>query len=184
MRIIAGKFRGRSIKAVKGNNTRPTTDKIKENMFNMLGQFFDGGRVLDLYAGSGNLGMEAVSRGIDEAIFIDTHPEAVRTIRDNVKVFKIEEKVKIYRNDASKALGVLAKKEIQFDLIFLDPPYKHQKINEILAIIAEGGLLVDDGVVVCEYLAEDSADMDFGGFEVVRQERYGITEITILRHDE
>ena len=182
MRIIAGEFRGRSIKAVKGDHTRPTTDKIKENMFNMLGQFFDGGCALDLYAGSGNLGIEAISRGIDEAIFIDKHPDAIRTIHDNVKALRIEEKVQIYRNDAFKALAVLAKKDIQFDLIFLDPPYKNQKINEVLAIIAENGLLVDDGLVVCEYLVEDSTDMNFDEFGVTRQENYGITEIAILKN--
>ena len=122
MRVVAGSLKGRSIKAVKGTNTRPTTDKVKESIFNIIGPYFDGGMALDLFGGSGNLGIESLSRGIDKVIFVDKEGIAINTIKENVKELRLEDRVEIYRNDAFRALKALVKREIQFDLILLDPP--------------------------------------------------------------
>ena len=127
MRIIAGKFGGRRLKAVPGMKTRPTTDKVKESMFNIIGPYFDGGNVLDLFAGSGGLSIEAVSRGADQAYLIDRQYQAIKTIKENVAVTKAEDQFQIFKTDARKALTKLAEKQIKFDLVFLDPPYKQQK---------------------------------------------------------
>lgn len=124
MRVVAGTLKGRSIKAVKGTNTRPTTDKVKESIFNIIGPYFDGGVALDLFGGSGNLGIESLSRGIDRVIFVDRETIAINTIKQNVKDLKIEDQVEIYRNDAFKALKAIVKRGLQFDLILLDPPYR------------------------------------------------------------
>ena len=155
MRVVAGTLKGRSIKAVKGTNTRPTTDKVKESIFNIIGPYFDGGVALDLFGGSGNLGIESLSRGIDRVIFVDRETIAINTIKQNVKDLKIEDQVEIYRNDAFKALKAIVKRGLQFDLILLDPPYKGQRINEIIEFIHENELLAIDGIIMAECLKED-----------------------------
>src|SRR5690625_4127464 len=99
MRVIAGEFKSRHLKAVPGSNTRPTSDKIKESIFHMLGPFFEGGLCLDLFAGSGSLGIEALSRGMDKVIFVEKSSSAIRIIHKNVEMLKIESQCEIYRND-------------------------------------------------------------------------------------
>ncbi|MCL1948773.1 MAG: 16S rRNA (guanine(966)-N(2))-methyltransferase RsmD [Turicibacter sp.] len=183
MRIVSGTFKGRSIKAVKGSNTRPTTDKVKESIFNIIGPYFGGGIALDLFGGSGNLGIEAISRGMEKAIFVDWENSAIQTIRGNVQELGIEDQVEIYRNDAFKALKALAKREISLDLVFLDPPYKGQKINEIIEFIHENNLLSDGGIIMAECLKEDVLHEAVGGITQTRREIYGITAITIYRRE-
>lgn len=179
MRVVAGTLKGRSIKAVKGTNTRPTTDKVKENIFNIIGPYFDGGLALDLFGGSGNLGIESLSRGIDRVIFVDRETIAINTIKENVKDLRIEDRVEIYRNDYFRALKALVKRKIQFDLILLDPPYKGQKINEIIEFIHEHELLAVNGVIMAECLKEDELHSAVGDIQQVKREIYGITAITI-----
>ena len=181
MRIIAGSLRGRQIKALSGDNTRPTSDKIKENIFNMLGQFFDHGQALDLFAGSGNLGFEAISRGMEKAVLIDINPAAIRIIKDNVNILKLTDQVTVYRNDAFRALTILAKNAEQFDLIFLDPPYGKIKITDLLTQIIAGDLLAEAGFVMCEFDAGQLVSYDQQQLEVVRRETYGMIEILILQ---
>lgn len=182
MRIIAGALRGRQIKAVPGENTRPTTDKVKENVFNMLGQFFDSGVALDLFAGSGNLSFEAISRGMEHAVLIDMSPVAIRVIKDNIMVLGLGTKTEVYRNDAFKALRVLAKKQLQFNLIFLDPPYGKVKITELLATIVDGNLLADDGKIMCEFDIGQKVAYDENVLHEIRREIYGTIEILILEN--
>ena len=150
MRIIAGKFGGRRLKAVPGMKTRPTTDKVKESMFNIIGPYFDGGNVLDLFAGSGGLSIEAVSRGAGQAYLIDRQYQAIKTIKENVAVTKAEDQFQIFKTDARKALTKLAEKQIKFDLVFLDPPYKQQKIVDDLLKMKTLGLLNPNATIMCE----------------------------------
>src|SRR5690625_390253 len=117
MRVIAGDFRGRILKSVPGTQTRPTSDKIKEAAFHMMGPFFDGGICLDLFAGSGSLGIEAISRGFDFSVFIEKNRRAIHTISKNIKLLNIEEKTEVSRMDAFKALRVTAKNKSKFNLI-------------------------------------------------------------------
>lgn len=181
MRVIAGSLKGRQVSAVKGHNTRPTTDKIKENIFNIMGQFFDGGHVLDLFAGSGNLGIEALSRGMDHAVFIDMNADAIKTIKENIANLKLEEQTEVYRNDAFKALNVLAKKGVKFDLIFLDPPYDRISMTELLTVIMEKKLLNKDGLIMCEYGEGANVQYDGSNLKEIKHETYGTIEILILK---
>ncbi|CUM71887.1 MULTISPECIES: 16S rRNA (guanine(966)-N(2))-methyltransferase RsmD [Turicibacter] len=183
MRVVAGTLKGRSIKAVKGTNTRPTTDKVKESIFNIIGPYFDGGIALDLFGGSGNLGIESLSRGIDKVIFVDRETIAINTIKENVKDLRIEDCVEIYRNDYFRALKALVKRDIQFDLILLDPPYKGQKINEIIEFVNEHNLLASGGIIMAECLKEDELHEMIGDIKQVKREIYGITSITIYHRD-
>ena len=127
MRVVSGKCKGHPLKAVPGNTTRPTTDKVKESIFNMIG-YFDGGIALDLFGGSGGLGIEALSRGIDKAIFVDRDSKAIKVIHQNLESCRVQEQAEVYRNDAERAVKALIKREMSFDLILIDPPYKEQKL--------------------------------------------------------
>ena len=180
MRIIAGKFKGRQIKAARGEVTRPTTDKIKENVFNIMGQFFDGGQALDLFAGSGNLAIEAISRGIDNAVLVDKNQLAIKTIKENVAHLNIQDKTEIYRNDAFKALNVLGKRQHAFDLIFLDPPYGKISITSLLADILKQQLLNKGGLIMCEFGIDEDVQFDPSQLMEIRREVYGNIEILIL----
>ena len=183
MRVIAGDLKGRKISTVEGVNTRPTTDQIKENMFNMMGQFFTGGCVLDLFAGSGSLGIEALSRGLDHAVFIDINYDAINIIKENISNLKLNDQAEVYRNDAFKALKILAKKGLKFDLIFLDPPYGKFDITELLDKIAKNDLLNDDGLIICEYGAGVNVQYNESTLKLIRREVYSAAEILILRKE-
>ena len=110
MRVVSGKCEGHPLKAVPGNTTRPTTDKVKESIFNMIGPYFDGGVALDLFGGSGGLGIEAISRGIDKAIFVDRDNKAIKVIHQNLESCRIQEQAEVYRNDAERAIKALIKR--------------------------------------------------------------------------
>ncbi|AKM18412.1 16S rRNA (guanine(966)-N(2))-methyltransferase RsmD [Geobacillus stearothermophilus] len=181
MRVISGTCKGRHLQAVPGLSTRPTTDKVKEAVFNMIGPYFAGGIGLDLFAGSGGLGIEALSRGLERVIFVDHDGKAVQTVRKNVAACGLERRAEIYRNDAERALRAVAKRGLRFSVIFLDPPYKEKKWPALLSFIASHDLLEDDGVVVAEHLAEAELPEEVGRLKQWKRETYGITGVTIYR---
>ncbi|RDW17942.1 16S rRNA (guanine(966)-N(2))-methyltransferase RsmD [Oceanobacillus chungangensis] len=184
MRVIAGEFKGRQLKAVPGKSTRPTTDKVKEAVFQVMGPFFEGGAVLDLFAGSGSLGIEAISRGMDSGIFVDKNPKAIHTISDNVKTVKIEDKVELFRTDAVRALKAIAKRDLQFDLILLDPPYKKVEYDKVLKQIIESNLIKKNGIIYCEHDLEDELAASYGPLSLIKHENYGGTiGITIYQRN-
>ncbi|KIL50359.1 rRNA methyltransferase [Jeotgalibacillus alimentarius] len=181
MRIISGDKRGIQLQAVPGTNTRPTTDKVKESIFNMIGPYFDGGAGLDLFAGSGNLGLEALSRGLDHMIFVDKDRKAFQTIKDNITKCSYENQSEVYRNDAERALKAVAKRSMRFKLIFLDPPYKYKQIDTYLAFISEHQMLSDDGVIMCEHDSSTNTPEVNGDLIRVKHEIYGTTGVSIYR---
>ncbi|EUJ32057.1 hypothetical protein MFLO_07727 [Listeria floridensis FSL S10-1187] len=182
MRVIAGSRKGHSLKAVPGKNTRPTTDKIKEALFSIIGPYFDGERVLDLFAGSGGLGIEALSRGAKSAVFIDQAGAAIKTVNENIRATHFETEAQIFRNEAKKALKLLHKNEHQFDLVFLDPPYKKQQIEQLMTELAELELLSSGAVVVCEHDKEAEIASDMSGYKQIKQAVYGITVLSIYQY--
>lgn len=182
MRVVAGEFGGRKLKAVPRNGTRPTTDKVKEALFNIIGPYFDGGNSLDLFAGSGGLSIEGVSRGIDKAVLIDMSYQAIKTIKDNVSVTKQEDKFEIYKQEANKSLAILQQREMSFALVYLDPPYAKQKIVDNLNQMVEMDLLDDDAIIVCETDQNAELPNPLDNFEMIRHQDYGITVITIYRY--
>lgn len=184
MRIIAGEYGGRRLKAVPGMKTRPTTDKVKEAMFNMIGPYFNGGKSLDLFAGSGGLSIEAVSRGITTATLIDHQYQAIKTIRDNIAVTRHPERFNVYKNDATRAIQVLARKNEKFDLVFFDPPYKQQQIVKMMMQLQAKHLLSQAATVVCETNQEANLPFRFAEFTGVKRANYGITQVTIYRFGE
>lgn len=180
MRVVAGEYRGRKLKSLSGDNTRPTTDKVKESIFNMIGPYFDGGKVLDLYAGSAGLAIEAISRGMEQAICVEKNYQAIKVIKENIAITKEAEKFTVLKKDADAALQGFAEDKQQFDLVLLDPPYAKQKIEQQLAFMLENDLLTSDALIVCE--TDKTVQLsEIAGLKQTRQQTYGITMITIYR---
>lgn len=172
------------MKAVPGNGTRPTTDKVKEALFSMIGPYFEGGNVLDLFAGTGGLGIEALSRGMDKAVFIDMDPKAIEVIKHNVQATQLTKQAEIYRTDAKRALKALAKREISFELVFLDPPYRYTDADELLLDMQDKGLLEAGAIIVIEHDAGHAYSEQIGAYELYKHSTYGETIIAVYREVE
>ncbi|WP_412990124.1 16S rRNA (guanine(966)-N(2))-methyltransferase RsmD [Pediococcus siamensis] len=183
MRVVSGDFGGRRLKAVPGVKTRPTTDKVKESMFNMIGPYFEGGTALDLFAGSGGLSIEAVSRGIAKAYLVDKQRQAIQTITQNVAVTRAEAQFEIMRQDAQRALKILAEEQVKLDLVFLDPPYKLQKITQNMATMVTLKLLRPGAIIVCETDQFAKLPEELPDFKLWKRQDYGITEVSIYRFE-
>ncbi|PKR86943.1 16S rRNA (guanine(966)-N(2))-methyltransferase RsmD [Heyndrickxia camelliae] len=183
MRVISGSRKGKSLKSVPGNQTRPTTDKVKEAIFNMVGPYFSGGIGLDLFAGSGGLGIEGLSRGLEKVIFVDRDIQAFQTVKANLKICGFEEQSEVFRNDSERALKALIKRQISFDVIFLDPPYKKQKLVDLLKMISDAKMLSENGTIVCEHSSDLELPNSVGDLISVKTAKYGIIGLSIFRLD-
>lgn len=181
MRVVAGERKGMPLKAITGTTTRPTTDKVKESIFNIIGPFFDGGIVLDLFAGSGGLGIEALSRGVDRAIFVEKDARAYQTLQENIKKCRYEEQVEVFRTDAKRAIKGFLKRDIELDFVFLDPPYHQKEYYELVNVLVENDKINKSGIILCEHAKEVALPDAFGEFSLQRQETYGGTVISIYR---
>lgn len=185
LRVIAGTCKSRPLKPVPGRGTRPTTDKVKETLFNIIGPYFDGGKVLDLYGGTGALGIEALSRGIDKAFITDSNGASIRTIKDNLRTCGFTDQAEVYRVDAGKALSILGERKEQFDLIFLDPPYAKAHFERDFQAIIQYNLLSETGMIIAEHDAELTLPEDWS--ETISQWRrevyQGYTAITFYKHN-
>lgn len=181
MRVISGEFKGRRLKAVPGDNTRPTTDKVKESVFNIIGPYFDGGICLDLYAGSGALGIEAVSRGMDYAFLVDKQQKAIQTIDENIQMTRAPEKFSVKKTTSKKALDQFKKDAVHFDLVFLDPPYKKQHIQEDIEWLSNHQLLSERAVLVCETGKEITLPDLIENAAKVKETIYGTIRVTIYQ---
>nr|WP_273850304.1 16S rRNA (guanine(966)-N(2))-methyltransferase RsmD [Pseudalkalibacillus spartinae] len=185
MRIIAGECKGRQIKPVPGTSTRPTTDKVRESIYNIIGPFFEGGLALDLYGGSGALGIEALSRGIEKCVFVDRESKAIETIKWNLEQTKYTESAEVFRNDSKRALKALQKREIHFSLVLLDPPYHKEQILHDLEKLTAYQLLEDKATIVVEHKKEVQLPESYAGLRMIREETYsGKTTISIYTYEQ
>lgn len=182
MRVVAGERKGMPLKAIAGDTTRPTTDKVKESIFNMIGPFFDGGIAVDLFAGSGGLGIEALSRGADRAIFIEKDSRAFQTLQENIKKCRYEDVSELFRADAMRAAKALLKRDIVIDYLFVDPPYHKSEYYHLVDALVQEGKMADDAIILCEHAREVTLPESYGPFKLTRQETYGSTIISIYRN--
>jgi len=179
MRIIAGEMRSRRLKAPEGNDTRPTADRVKEALFSILAGKVYGARVLDLYAGSGALGLEALSRGAESAVLCDCARDACRVIRENIAGLGCEGRARLLPLRDTAALETLKKSGTQFDLIFLDPPYR-MDTAPVCAAIAQGELLAEGGVIVAEHGRLTPPDVA-PPLRLFDRREYGVTGLSFYR---
>ena len=180
MRVITGKARGVQLKTPDGMTTRPTSDRVKEAMFSIIQFEIPGARVLDLFGGTGQLGIEALSRGAKSAVFVDAGEPACRLIRENLKRTRLENDGKVIRADY---LDYLKRCRETFDIIFLDPPYAEVFLENALKCIAEIDILQSGGIIVTERPVGKELPWDFEGFTRSKDYKYGNTVLTIYRRN-
>jgi len=176
MRIISGKYKGKNIIGYDIDGTRPTQDRVKESLFAMIQEDLIDSKVLDLFAGSGNLGIEALSNGADTCYFVDNNSKCIDTIKKNLT--GIENGI-VLNKDYNDALSYLKDNNIKFNLIFLDPPYNLDCLDNILNKIIEYNLLEEVGLVICEY--EYDNFKEYANLEIIKDKKYGYKNIRIYR---
>jgi len=183
LRIIAGRSKGRILESIKGRNTRPTSDKVKGAIFNIVQSRIPDSIVLDLFAGTGNLGLEALSRGASKAVFIDKDINAIRTIRKNCDNLGYQDQAEINRNDAARGLTELAKRDILFDIVFMDPPYGKDYEEPLLQLINETNILHNDGIVIIEHDFKTALPERKAGLCRYDFRKYGGTGVSFYRKE-
>ena len=173
MRIIAGRARGHKLKSPDGNSTRPTTDKIREAMFSILFDKVIDAKVLDIFAGTGAVGIESLSRGAKKAIFVDQNHRCCDIIEKNLEKTRLNEFASVFCNDSFRAMDMLSKKGDKFDIIFIDPPYFEGYFDRVIEDICDKELLEGDGVIVVEkHLSVEMKDK-YEGLELFKEKKYG-----------
>lgn len=182
MRVITGKAKGCRLIAPKGLHTRPTSDKVKESLFNILGNISEDSIVLDLYSGSGNVGIEFLSRGANSCYFIDNDINSIKSIKENLKRTKFTDQAFVYKNTVERALHTLSKKDTTFDFIFMDPPYRKEIIIPILEKICGGKLLNDYGLVIVEHESNLELPENILELNKVDSRQYGGTAISFYKY--
>lgn len=182
MRVIGGSLKGRRLASFRGPGIRPTSDKVREAVFNILPREFPYRTVLDLYAGTGAMGIEALSRGASEAAFVESDKGAAQVIRKNLDI--CGQKARIIRKDAVKAVEELSRKGESFDLVIIDPPYSSELLVGTLKAIGLGGLLAPKGAVVAESAKKAPLEADIPGLEVYDRRRYGDTLVYFLKRSD
>lgn len=181
MRVISGKYGSRNLKPVAGQNTRPTTDKIKESVFNLLGGYFDGGICLDFYAGSGGMGIEAVSRGMDKAILCEKYKPAQTVLQDNIQMTKEEDRFVLLKGNNRHSLLKYMEQHTDdsLSLVILDPPYLKQEIKEDIEWLENNNFLAKEAMLVCETDSEIQLAETISNFQLYKFKNYGQTNIYI-----
>ncbi|SMC67336.1 16S rRNA (guanine(966)-N(2))-methyltransferase RsmD [Sporomusa malonica] len=188
MRIITGIAKGTKLKTPKGLDVRPTADRVKESMFSILenltlpggGRVLTGAKVLDLFAGTGNLGLEALSRGAAHALFIDHSLVSLAVIKDNINSARLGERAEVQRGDSIKMLDKLGHSGRTFSLIFVDPPYNQRMVNVILLKFDTSIVAEDEGLIVVEHSKHESINTQWQNLQMIRTEQYGETLVTFF----
>jgi len=180
LRIIAGDLKGRKLRAVPGSQTRPTANRTREAIFNILASRIPGSRVLDLFAGTGAFGIEALSRGADAAVLIDLDQGAIAVLQANVKSLSLEGQTRIIRWDLIQNLNCLNALSLSFDLVFMDPPYRKNMIAPTLRNLHISQLLVSGTRIIVEHSPREPVLAKLLPFEITDQRQYGKTLVTFL----
>lgn len=181
MKVISGSLKGRVIKGYNIEGTRPTMDRVKESMMASIYNYIDGSVVLDLFAGSGNLGIEAISNGARKCYFVDHNRECGKVIWENVRNFGIEKQAVVLEKDYLMALKEFRDQGKVFDLIFVDPPYHDRIIMDILECVKEYQILSVDGIIVLEYQG-DNLDEEIEEYCLLKKKKYGDKFVSIYQY--
>ena len=178
MRVITGSARGRRLKELEGMETRPTTDRVKEGLFSALQFDIEGRKVLDLFAGTGQLGIECLRRGAASAVFVDRRADAVKLIRENLRLTELEDRARVVAGDSMEYLKSIRE---PFDIIFLDPPYAAGLLEPAIAHIAKFDILAPHGIIAAEHPADRVLPALAPPYRLHRTYRYGKIALTLYR---
>ena len=180
MRVISGTYRGCVLKGPKHEGLRPTADRVKEALFNIIGAKIHDSDFLDLFAGTGSIGIEALSRGARSAIFADNNHLSIKLLHENLKIIKSGESIRVLQSDAAKALNILAGEQLFFDLIFLDPPFESELFSIIPSMIVQLKLLKKDGYLIIEHPSRLAVTVP--ELEVIKDRKYGDISLTFFQY--
>ncbi|MBP1588374.1 MAG: 16S rRNA (guanine(966)-N(2))-methyltransferase RsmD [Clostridia bacterium] len=187
VRVIAGSARGRKIKTLDSEDTKPTLDRVKEAMFSMVSPYIAGAKVLDLFSGNGSLGIEALSRGADHCLMNDRTSACAKLIRENLVTLGFESRAEVVCDDFSAAIGIAARKPFRYDLILMDPPYRQGLIGKALSQKQMQKLARTEGedglratVALCEHGADEDIAEQYGGFVKIKSRKYGTVGVTLF----
>ncbi len=181
MQVITGKFRGRKLKGVPTSQTRPTLGRVKESIFDMLNEYIEGSMVLDLFAGSGALGIECISRGAKNVVFVDNQKESLQTIRQNLK--NDLSQAKLIKADFIDALYMISKLNIEFDLVLLDPPFESNYLEKSLYLLHKYNLLADGAIVMCEMGDKKVLQNYPQKYIIDKNKNYGTISVVIMKYN-
>jgi 16S rRNA (guanine966-N2)-methyltransferase len=181
VRIIAGAYKGRRLATPRGATTRPTADQVRIALLDTLMPWLPDARVLDLFAGAGGVGLEALSRGAGHATFVERDARAVQALRANVATLGVEHAARVIRDDVRRALGMLSRDGERFHVVFLDPPYENDDVGATLDALGDGALLADGAVVVAQHLTKRAPAASAGALGTFRTRRFGETTLTFFR---
>jgi 16S rRNA (guanine966-N2)-methyltransferase len=182
VRVIGGKLKGKQLRTCRGLFLRPTSGKLRETIFNILGPFLSGGAVLDLFAGTGSLGIEALSRGMDRAVFVEKTPRAINILQKNIVGCDLEGQTEIMGCPVSKGLSILRFRKDQFKTIFLDPPYQGNMVGKTLHEVSGADILEKNGLVVVEHSFREAIEAAYGALKLDDRRHYGQTVISFFTH--
>jgi 16S rRNA (guanine966-N2)-methyltransferase len=182
MRIIAGQYKGRRLKTLEGLHVRPTSDRLRETLFNILAPHIVGARFLDICAGSGAIGIEALSRGAQEVVFIENNRRAAQTIGENLQHCGITSGTRLINRDVLSALRYLAEHQLRYDIIYLDPPYDSQLYSPVLWLLGKQELLAEGGLVIVEHRRQLPLAESYETLRAYRTLHQGETQLTFYRH--
>jgi 16S rRNA (guanine966-N2)-methyltransferase len=181
VRIIAGAYKGRRLTTPRGDTTRPTADQVRIALLDTLMPWLPEARVLDLFAGAGGVGLEALSRGAAHVTFVERDARAVQALRANVTTLDVAPAVRVLRESVRRALHALRVEAARFDVVFLDPPYEGDDVRETLESLGDAALLADDAVVVAQHLTKRAPPASTGALTAFRTRRFGETTLTFFR---
>lgn len=181
MRIIAGTLKGRRLVAPRGDVTRPTADQVRLALMDTLTPYLPGARVLDLFAGAGGVGLEALSRGAAHATFVERDARAVDALRRNVSALGVADAARVTRGDVGRALASLARAGERFDIVFADPPYESGALGPALSALGEGHLTTPGGLVIAQHPTKHPPPPAVGALTAFRTRRFGETTLTFFR---
>jgi 16S rRNA (guanine(966)-N(2))-methyltransferase RsmD len=181
MRVLAGEFKGRRLVTTGGSATRPTSDRVRIACLDTLMPHLDRGPFLDLFAGAGSVGIEALSRGAPAAVFVELEAAALRALRDNIAGLGLEERSRVMREDAARAIATLGRRGERFAVVFLDPPYASARGAEALAAVASGAMLASSAVVVLQHATKSPPPEMPGVLTPWKTSRFGETTLTFFR---
>ncbi len=181
MRVIAGKYRGRRLRAPRGRRIRPTADRLRESIFNIIGADITGHNIIDVFAGTGAMGIEALSRGATQAVFIDKHPRALECVRTNLRPLEAAGRWHIIRWDAGANLRCLSALDLRFGYAFIDPPYRSGLADRALKNLVDADVMRPGGLIVLEHHHLEGITPRDESVSIWDQRRYGKTLVTFLR---
>ena len=181
MRIIAGTAGGRRLRSLKGRAMRPTQDRVREALFNIIGEAVSGSRFLDLFAGAGGVGIEALSRGAERAVFVENHPPAAAAIRDNLTACGFSSGYRVLKADALRFISGAERRGESFDIVFVDPPYRSDLAERALQKLGASDIMVSGGLAVAEYSSTELMAEKYGRLVLDDTRRFGDTALSFYR---